>query len=57
MASDLTSTTKDAELREIKDDERGTLCATASGGRGSPGLWATVAAGFTALVAILAGAL
>jgi hypothetical protein len=57
VASDVSESSQDHERRESRDDERGTLCATASGGRGSPGLWATIAAGFGALVAVLAGAL
>jgi hypothetical protein len=57
VASDVSESTDGTERRETKDDERGSLCATASGGRGSPGLWATIAAGFGALLTVLAGAL
>ena len=57
VATDVSDSTNSGEHRESKDDERGELCVTANGGRGSVGLWATVAAGFTALVAVMAGAL
>ena len=57
VATDESSSTKDSETRVTKDDERGTLCATASGGRGSPGMWATIVAGFAALGVMLAGVL
>ena len=57
VATDESSSTKDTETRVTKDDERGSLCATASGGRGSVGLWSTILAGFTALGVVLAGAL
>lgn len=54
VASDVSTSTKDAEHRESKDDERGQLCAVANGGRGSPGAWATIAGAFAALFAMLA---
>lgn len=57
VASDESVATKDYETRTTKDDERGTECVSAGGGRGSPGLWATVAAGFSALVLLVSGAL
>ena len=57
VASDESSSTRESETRISKDDERGELCVVANGGRGSTSLWATVAAGFSALVAILAAAL
>jgi hypothetical protein len=57
VASDVTESTKDTERRETKDDERGTLCATANGGHGGPGMWATIAAGFSALLLLFGAGL
>ena len=57
VASDVTVSTKDTENRTTRDDERGTLCALANGGHGSAGLYATIAAGFSALVLLFGGVL
>jgi hypothetical protein len=54
VSSDLVSTTESTEQREYRVVDRGTLCASASGGHGSPGAWATLAGAFAALFAMLA---
>lgn len=41
-----------AETLKVRDHEQGKSCATADGGPGSTGLWATMMAGFAAFVAI-----